>query len=61
MIDIIEMIIKLTLAIIIAMVVVGIPYFTILKIFFKQCPYCKNRINKKAIKCSHCHSELRGK
>lgn len=29
--------------------------------FLKKCPYCKEFINKKAIKCKHCQSDLRGK
>ena len=24
-----------------------------------KCPYCQERINKKAIKCKHCHSSLK--
>ena len=24
----------------------------------KECPYCKERINKKAIRCPHCQKDL---
>jgi Zn finger protein HypA/HybF involved in hydrogenase expression len=34
-------------------------YYIDIKFLVKKCPYCKEYINKKAIKCPHCQSDLK--
>ncbi len=49
------------LFIFVPLLIIYIPYKIYEHFFFKHCPYCRESINKKAIKCKYCHSDLRGK
>ena len=53
--------IVLILYFILSVLIMYIPYKIYEYFYLKKCPYCNENISKKAIKCKHCQSDLRGK